>query len=293
MLPWTPRNVTLALAQFAMESDPAANLARAIDYIRRGAQAGAQIVCLPELFRSPYFCRTEQSPRDYAEAVPGEVGAVLCQVAKELGVAIVGGSVYERASDGTKFNTSLVINAEGALVGTYRKAHIPHDPAFFERNYFAEGDGGFRVFDLGIAKIGVLICYDQWFPEAARTVALMGAEIIFYPTAIGTVGTEPAPEGDWQLAWETVQRGHAVANSVVVAAVNRVGQEGDSTFWGGSFVSDGFGKLLVKGGNTPDLLVTKVDLAHSTFTRDGWRFFASRRPELYGAVAATLTEEQK
>jgi len=260
------------------------NLETAIGYIREASKKGAQIVCLPELFRSPYFCRHERCEREYAEPVPGHVGEALSEVAKSSNIAIIAGSVYEQAPSGEKFNTSLIFSDNGSLIGNYRKVHIPHDPSFYEKNYFAPGDGGFKVFDLGIAKVAVLICYDQWFPEAARSVALMGAEIIFYPTAIGTLGAEPQPEGDWQLAWETVQRGHAVANNVVVATVNRVGVEGDSVFWGGSFVSDAFGKLLVKGDNNPALLLTEIDLGHSQFTRESWRFFHSRRPEQYTGV---------
>lgn len=282
--PWTPQIVTLALAQFAMQTEPAANLETALKYIADAASQKADIVCLPELFRSPYFCREEKSERDYAEAIPGEVLPALQEAAKSHDIAIVGGSIYERSTEGKLFNTALVINSKGEFLGSYRKVHIPHDPNFFECNYFEHGDQGFKVFDLGVAKISVLICYDQWFPEAARSCVLKGAEILFYPTAIGTNSDSPQLEGDWQLAWETVQRGHAIANSVVVATVNRVGAEETSSFWGGSFISDAFGKLVTKGDNEPKLLVAKVDLGHSRFTRDGWRFLQSRRPDQYGQL---------
>ena len=288
-LPWSPRPVSVALAQFAMSANPAENLDTAISFIREAAARKAHIVCLPELFRSPYFCVTEKSPVDYAETVPGEVGTLLCKEAKALNISIVTGSVYEKTPSGDLFNTAMVINAKGELCGTYRKVHIPHDPAFFERNYFKEGDQGFKVFDLGFAKVGVLICYDQWFPEAARSLALAGAEIIFYPTAIGRVSDIPSIEGDWQHAWQTVQCGHAVANNVVVCAVNRVGVENSSTFWGGSFVCNGFGQVLARGTETAGLIVADVDLGHSEYSRESWRFFASRRPDQYKA----LTQEEK
>lgn len=279
--PWTPQIVTLALAQFAMQTEPAANLATALRYIADAAAQKADIVCLPELFRSPYFCITEKSSRDYSESIEGEVLPALQHAAQKHGVSIVGGSIYERSNDNKLFNTALIINKSGDFLGSYRKIHIPHDPAFYECNYFEHGDQGFKVFDLGVAKISVLICYDQWFPEAARSCALKGADILFYPTAIGTNAGISQHEGDWQLAWETVQRGHAIANSVVVATVNRVGIEETSQFWGGSFVSDAFGKLLTKADNQEKLLVTQVDLGHSRFTRDSWRFMQSRRPDQY------------
>ncbi len=290
-LPWTPRPVTIALAQFAMSSEPDENLERAVSLIRQAAQRKAQVVALPELFRSPYFCVEEHCPRDYSERLcsgdlAGTVTRVLAAEAKSLGIAIVAGSVYERAGEGKGFNTSFVINGRGEVLGTYRKVHIPHDPAFFERNYFDGGDLGFKVFDLGFAKAGVLICYDQWFPEAARSLALAGAEIIFYPTAIGRVAELPCIEGDWQHAWQAVQVGHAVANNVVVCAINRVGTEASSTFWGGSFICNGFGQVVARGTEAPGLIVADVDLAHSRYARDGWRFFESRRPDQYGAVVA-------
>jgi agmatine deiminase len=286
---WKPDLITLALAQFGMSAEPAENLRKALSYIQQAGQHGADIVCLPELFRSPYFCLSEKSERDYAEASLNEVLAALTEAAKVHQVAVVGGSVYEQTQEGRRFNTALVVNKQGEFLGSYRKTHIPHDPGFYECNYFEPGDTGFKVFDLGCAKVSVLICYDQWFPEAARACALQGAEIVFYPTAIGTTTVSPEAEGNWQNAWETVQRGHAIANSIVVAAVNRVGHEslgaeGSSDFWGGSFVSDAFGTLLVKGDNQERLLLAKVDLEHSRFTKESWRFMHSRRPETYGQV---------
>jgi agmatine deiminase len=282
--PWTSSPVTIALAQFAMSSEPEDNLQHALSLIKDAAARKAQIVCLPELFRSPYFCVHEHSARDYTEELPGAVGEALCDAAARFSINIVGGSIYERASTGELYNTSLVINSAGKLLGTYRKLHIPHDPAFYEMNYFAPGNQGFKVFDLGIAKVGVLICYDQWFPEAARAVALAGADIIFYPTAIGRVAEYPCDEGDWQHAWQTVQCGHAVANNVVVCAVNRVGTEGSSTFWGGSFICNAFGQVVARGAEHAGLIIADVDLGHSKYVRDSWRFFASRRPDQYSAI---------
>lgn len=286
--PWTPRIVKLALAQFSMEEDPGKNLSKALSFIERAAAEKAHICCLPELFRTPYFCVESACATDWTDALPGEIVPALSEAAKANRIALVAGSVYERVPGKMGYNTALVFNQAGELLGDYRKVHIPHDPAFYERSYFTPGDTGFKVFDVGCAKISVLICYDQWFPEAARSCALLGADILFYPTAIGTNADVPQVEGSWQNAWELIQRGHAVANSVVVAAVNRVGQEGTSNFWGGSFISNGFGELLAKADNQETLVVAEVDLGHSRFTRDSWRFMASRRPDQY----KLLTQEQ-
>ena len=282
--PWSPRLVSIALYQFAMSAEPEVNLACALRGIEQAAAQKADIVCLPELFRSPYFCVHEKSDRDYSEPLEGSVLDALSSAAKKHSIAIVGGSIYERTKDGKLFNTSLVLRKDGSLAGNYRKVHIPHDPAFYEQNYFTPGDTGFKVFDLGFAKIGVLICYDQWFPEAARATALAGAEILFYPTAIARVRHLSPIEGNWQDAWETVQRGHAIANNVVVCAVNRVGTEGSSDFWGGSFISNSFGQVLARGAETTGLVQAEVDLGHSEYTRESWRFFHNRRPDQYSTV---------
>jgi predicted amidohydrolase len=282
--PWTPQIVKLALAQFSMGVDPAANLSKALHFIEKAAGEKADICCLPELFRTPYFCIEPNTPTDWTEELPGDLVPALSEAARAHGIALVAGSVYERVPGEIGYNTALVFNKAGELLGDYRKVHIPHDPAFYECNYFTPGDKGFKVFDLGCAKVSVLICYDQWFPEAARSCALLGADILFYPTAIGTSTEVPQVEGQWQNALELIQRSHSVANSVVVAAVNRVGQEGNSTFWGGSFISNGFGELLAKADDQERLVVAEVDLGHSRFTRDSWRFMASRRPEQYTLV---------
>ncbi len=274
------REVNIGLVQMAMQDEPELNRRRAAELVRSAALAGAEIVCLPELFTSPYFCNVENYPRDYAESIPGETSAFLAHIAKEHGIVLVGGSYYERS--GThRFNTALVFDRNGENLGSYRKTHIPHDPAFFEQTYFEPGDTGFKVFDTSKGKIGVLICYDQWFPEAARSNALLGADIVFYPTAIGTLDGVPESEGNWQEAWENVQRGHAIANGMVVAAVNRVGVEGQSRFWGGSFVCDAFGKTLIRGNNEEGVFIATVDLDHGQRVKEGWRFFYNRRPNTY------------
>ncbi|MCB0336165.1 MAG: hypothetical protein KDD62_07655 [Bdellovibrionales bacterium] len=283
-------NVVLGLVQMSMTADPEQNLEKAISGIRNAAARGAQIVCLPELFRSPYFCTQEVCEREYAEPLPGEVAPCLAALAKELEITLVAGSVYEQAAD-SKYNTALVFGPSGTLLGSYRKTHIPHDPAFYEQNYFTSGGQNYQVFTTEVdgqpVKLAVLICYDQWFPEAARSVALLGADIVFYPTAIATLDGVVESEGSWQNAWTTVQKGHAVANALVVAAVNRVGKEGSSNFWGGSFVSDAFGRTLAKGSNREEIITVEVDLAHNQEVREGWRFFKERRPDTYGLLTDT------
>lgn len=274
------RPLTLGLVQMSMDSSAEKNRAHAREMVHEAARKGADIVCLPELFTSPYFCSVEDAGFGYAEPIPGPTSAALAETAKEAKVVLVGGSVHESAG-GKFYNTSCVFGPEGQLMGTYRKTHIPHDEGFFEQHYFQPGDTGFRVFTTPKAKLGVLICYDQWYPEAARSNALLGAEIIFYPTAIGSVSDVPQTEGKWQQAWEDVQRGHAIANATIVAAVNRVGVEGRTTFWGNSFVSDAFGKVLVRGGADEAVLIAEVDPDHNEAVKKGWRFFNNRRPDSY------------
>lgn len=277
------KNVKIGLIQMSMVEDANQNLARAAELAEQAAQQGAQVIALPELFTTPYFARVEKVARDYTEKIPGPSTQFLSELAKRLGVVLVAGSIYEDAGD-KKFNTAMVFEKTGELLGIYRKTHIPHDPGFYECNYFAPGDTGFKVFNTSIGKIGVLICYDQWFPEAARATALLGADMIFYPTAIGTVKGLQQEEGNWQEAWENVQRGHAIANGTIVAGINRVGMEGDSTFWGGSFICNAFGKTLVRGGVSEEVVVATVDLEHNELVREGWRFFQSRRPESYSPL---------
>ncbi len=283
------KKVALGLIQMSMTEDAKDNLAVAVEKIGEAAERGARIVCLPELFRSPYFPQEEKSDFDYAEEVPGETGKALSEAARENKVVLVGGSVFEKAG-GKSFNTSMVFDENGKMLGKYRKLHIPHDPNFFEQNYFAPGDLGYKVFNTSFGNIGVLVCYDQWFPEAARINALMGADIVFYPTAIGLVQGVEQAEGNWQEAWMNVQRGHAIANGMVVAAVNRVGSEGNTTFWGGSFVCDAFGKTLAQGGLKEEIVLAKVDFEHGRNVREGWRFFYNRRPETYKKIVEKRQE---
>ncbi len=276
--------IVIGLVQMSMEEAASENLKKAVLGIKEAARRGAEVICLPELFRTPYFCTEEESEIDYSEELPGEVGGVLSSLAKELGVVVVGGSVYEKTKEGN-YNTSLIFDSDGSMVGSYRKTHIPHDPAFYEQNYFEASDPNYKVFPVHVRgqelKIGVLICYDQWFPEAARSLALLGADIIFYPTAIGTVEGVLQEEGDWHDAWRTVQRGHAIANATIIAPVNRVGKEGNSVFWGGSFVADAFGRVLAEGTNREGVVVASVSLSHSSLVKEGWRFFKERRPDSY------------
>jgi agmatine deiminase len=274
----------IALAQFSMEKDRKSNVLKAVGMIEKAAKAGAKIVCLPEVFTSPYFPQEEKANAlHYAETVPGPTTGALSKAARDNRIIVVGGSVFEKS--GKKFyNTAFVIDENGKFLGKYRKIHIPHDPSFFEQNYFEKGDLGYKVFDTSAGKMAVLICYDQWFPEAARTVALMGAEMIFYPTAIGLVDGVKQAEGDWQNAWTSVQVGHAIANCVIVAGVNRAGKEGKMKFWGGSFVSSQFGTMLAKGSDKEELVIAEVDVSLGKKVKDGWRFFYNRRPETYGKL---------
>ena len=275
----------IGLIQAAAGDDLDRNLARTLEMAGAAIAKGARFLCLQELYRTPYFPQyDDRDASSYAETVPGPSTDRFSALAREHGVVIVV-PLYERTASGEYYNTAVVIDADGRLFPPYRKVHIPYDPLFYEKTYFRPGDR-YRVYDTRHGRIAVLICYDQWFPEAARAVALQGAEIIFYPTALGRIaGEEEPPEGDWREAWETVQRGHAIANSVHVAAVNRVGDEGGIRFFGGSFVADAFGNVLGRAGETDEeVLVVEVDLAMNETVRDGWGFYRNRRPETYGAL---------
>jgi predicted amidohydrolase len=276
--------ITLGLVQMGMAADAAENRKRAIQGIKDAARRGANIICLPELFTSPYFPQDERSDADaFSETVPGQTTEALSAAAKENKAVVIAGSIYEK--DGKKlYNTAVVFDEAGKILGKYRKMHIPHDPNFFEQDYFAPGDLGYKVFETKYGRIAVLICYDQWFPEAARIVSLMGADMIFYPTAIGTVAGVEQAEGSWQDAWETVQRGHAIANGVAVAAINRAGGERKMKFWGGSFVSSQFGTLLAKAGDKDEVVIAEVDLSLGKAVKEGWRFFHNRRPNTYSRI---------
>lgn len=281
-------DVVLGLVQMDMTSDPKANLSKALHMIKEAAGKGAQVVCLPELFATPYFPqydisderRREDAPHD---TIPGGTDRALSAAARENGIVLVSGSIYEKAGDHF-YNTAMVHGPDGSLLGKYRKTHIPHDENFYEQSYFDRGDTGFQVIDTPRGRISPLICFDQWFPEAARACALEGAQMLLYPTAIGLSDNIEQWEGDWQQAWENVMRGHAIANSVVVAAVNRVGREDEMEFWGGSFVIDAFGKTVARAGNGEEIVLAKIDLKHGRQVREGWGFFRNRRPECYGRL---------
>jgi len=272
------------------------NLQKALTLIGQAAQRGAQIICLQELFRSQYFCQKQDATIfDLAEPIPGPSTEALATAARQHQVVIVG-SLFERRDAGVYHNTAVVLDADGSLLGTYRKMHIPDDPLYFEKYYFTPGDQGYRCFDTRYGRIGVLVCWDQWYPEGARLTALQGAKVLFYPTAIGWHPSEKAQYGTAQRdAWRTIQRAHAIANGVYVAAVNRVGHEGPSEggleFWGSSFVSDPFGVVLSEASNNKEeILVAECDLAHLESVRRNWPFLRDRRIDSYGQIVNRLID---
>ena len=283
----------VGLMQMRCTKDASENLARACEKIREAARRGAQIVCTHELFRSEYFCRTEDAALfDLAEAVPGPATDALAKVARENKVVIVA-SLFERRAAGIYHNTCALIDADGSFLGKYRKMHIPDDPLYYEKFYFTPGDLGFPNFDTRYGRIAVQICWDQWYPEGARAVSLGGAGVIFYPTSIGWHPKEKAEFGAAQLdAWRTIQRGHAIANGVYVAVVNRVGYEGHPDkgdpgidFWGHSFVADPFGQVVVEASNDQEeVLVVECDPAKSEDTRRNWPFLRDRRVDAYEPI---------
>ena len=287
--PTTPNAVTLGLVQMSCTPDPQTNMRKAVQGIREAAGRGAQIVCLQELFRSRYFCQTEDHRFfGLAEPIPGPSTTTLGQLAAELGVVIIA-SLFEKRAEGLYHNTAAVIDADGRLLGKYRKMHIPDDPQYYEKFYFTPGDLGFRSWDTRYGRIGVLVCWDQWYPEAARLTAMSGAQILFYPTAIGWLPAEKEEHGaQQQAAWETIQRSHAIANGVFVCAVNRVGVEegptGGLEFWGGSFVSDPGGRIIAQGGTGEEVLTATLDLGKVGTSRTHWPFLCDRRIDAYADI---------
>ncbi|HZD42916.1 MAG TPA: nitrilase-related carbon-nitrogen hydrolase, partial [Methanomicrobiales archaeon] len=244
---------------------------------------GTRIVCLPEVYRSPYFPQFEHRDAScYAETIPGESTEAFAALARQYHSVIIV-PLFERAASGEYYNSAVVIDTDGSLLPVYHKVHIPHDPLFYEKHYFRPGED-YRIYETELVRFAVLICYDQWFPEAARAVTLMGAEVIFYPTAIGWICDELPSEGDWREAWETVQRGHAIANGTPVAAANRVGREGDLLFWGSSFVCDAFGNVIARAGEDEEILIADLDLAINQRVREGWGFLRNRCPSTYGVL---------
>jgi N-carbamoylputrescine amidase len=280
--------VIVGIIQMSCVKEKDINLQKAIQKIKEAAARGAQIVCLQELFTSLYFCDVE----DYenfllAEPIPGPATESLQAIAREYRIVVIA-SLFEKRTQGIYHNTTAVIDADGTYMGKYRKMHIPDDPSFYEKFYFTPGDLGYKVFETKYAKIGVLICWDQWYPEAARITSLMGAEILFYPTAIGWSTTQDLPTNEEQYnAWQTIQRSHAVANGVHVVSVNRVGfeQNGAMKFWGGSFISNPFGKILYQAGHDQEeVVVQEIDTDNTDRYRTHWPFMRDRRIDSYQPI---------
>jgi N-carbamoylputrescine amidase len=292
----TADTFTMGLVQMKCDAHPAVNMEAALAYIATAAKQGVEIVCLPELFLSHYFCKTHDlSLFDLAEEIPGPRTKQLGEAAKAHGVVVVA-SLFEKRITGTTMNTAVVFDTDGSIAGVYRKMHIPHDPLFYEKYYFRPGDLGFKVIKTRIAKLGVLVCWDQWFPEGARITALKGAEVLIYPTAIGWHPREKAEYGVSQHdAWRTVQRGHAIANGIYVAAINRVGfeedREGGLEFWGASFLSDPFGILVAQGSHDKEeIVVAACSRNRMTDVRRNWPFFRDRRTDAYIDILETAVE---
>lgn len=290
--------VALGLIQTACSAEPKENAALTLQAARRAARDGAQILCTQELYRSLYFCQSED-PRHFAlaEPIPGPSTAAWQRLARQLRVVVVA-SLFERRAPGLYHNTAVIVDADGTLLGRYRKMHIPDDPLYYEKYYFTPGDLGYRVWSTRYGRIGVLICWDQWYPEAARLTALQGAEILFYPTAIGWHPAEKAAVGQQQhQAWETIQRGHAIANGCYVAAVNRVGRERPAggeglEFWGQSFVAGPDGTVLARASaDQPENLLVTVDLTRLEEVRTAWPFLRDRRIDSYGPLTRRFLEE--
>lgn len=287
----------VGLIQMSCGADPDKNVSHAADMVREAAARNAQVICLPELFRTQYFCQREDAALfDLAEPVPGPTTDKLAEVARAA-KAVVIASVFERRAPGIYHNTAVVLDADGSVKGIYRKMHVPDDPLYYEKFYFTPGDLGFRAFDTQAGKIGTLVCWDQWYPEGARLTALQGAQVLFYPTAIGWHPAEKQKFGAAQHdAWRTVQRGHAIANGVYVAVVNRVGHENGNVdgnvapgagleFWGGSFISDPFGAVIAEAANDrEEILIGEVDLHHLEDVRRHWPFLRDRRVDSYAGI---------
>lgn len=290
------RTVTVALVQMSMRDDKVRNLERAVAQIAEAAERGAQVVCLPELFASRYFCQVEDADLfDLAEPLDGPTAQAVGGVAQRHGLVVIV-PLFEKRAPGVYHNSAVVIGPSGERLGVYRKMHIPDDPLFYEKFYFTPGDLGFLACPTPFTTVGPLICWDQWYPEAARLTALRGAEMLFYPTAIGWHPSEKAEQGAAQLsAWQTIQRSHAIANGVFVCAVNRVGHEGAGgagiEFWGRSFVCDPFGVVLAEAGEREETLVVACDLSRLEETRRGWPFLRDRRIDAYGEITARLIDE--
>lgn len=281
---------TIGLIQMRCVDDAKANLDKACHMLEQAAGKGVEVACLPELFMSEYFCQKEDPDLfDLAEPIPGPTSDALCAVAKKTGMVIVG-SIFERRAAGVYHNTAVIIDSTGEIAGLYRKMHIPHDPLFYEKYYFTPGDLGFKMIETSKAKVGTLVCWDQWYPEGARLTALQGANVLFYPTAIGWQPYEKAEYGEAQVsAWQTMQRSHAIANGIYVGAVNRIGHEGAKDggieFWGHSFIADPFGRVIAQGSHDKEEILTALcDPKIMEQTRRWWPFLRDRRIDAYGGI---------
>jgi N-carbamoylputrescine amidase len=298
-----PEKFNIGLVQMSATQDPDRNLQHAIERVREAAARGVQVVCLPELFQTQYFCQREDAALfDLAEPVPGPTTGKLAALAKQLGIVLIA-SLFEKRAPGVYHNTAAVFDADGALCGLYRKMHIPDDPLYYEKFYFTPGDLGFRAFDTKAGRLGTLVCWDQWYPEGARLTALQGAQVLFYPTAIGWHPAEKEEFGQAQHdAWRTIQRAHAIANGVYVAVVNRVGHETGNVrgrtasgagleFWGGSFISDPFGQVIAEASHEKEeILIGEVDLRRLEDTRRNWPFLRDRRIDSYAPITSRMID---
>jgi N-carbamoylputrescine amidase len=275
--------IKIGLIQTKVGENVEENLAKTAKYIRQAARKGAEIVCLQELFAYRYFAQVRDDRFfELAESVPGRLSQFLADCAAANRVVLIGGSIYEKGDDGKFYNTSLIFDGRGQLTGKYRKMHIPHDPNYYEQHYFSPGDLGYVQVNIGRVVVAPLICYDQWYPEAARVNAIQGAQVIFYPTAIGWFRELRRDEPFSARRWEDAMRAHASLNGVFAAAVNRVGQEGDLRFWGGSFVADPFGEVVARASRSKEqVLVASIDLKRIGMSQEGWRFLHNRRPATY------------
>ena len=292
------KKFTIALLQFSMSKNPGDNLKKALDYIEKAAKKGAKVICLPELFKSQYFCQAEDINNfDLAEHIPGESTEAIGKLAKKYKVIVVA-SLFEKRASGIYHNTAALINEKATISGLYRKMHIPDDPAYYEKFYFTPGDLGYKSFDTKYGNIGTLVCWDQWYPEAARITSLRGANVIFYPTAIGWHPYEKKEHGKPQFeSWQTIQRGHAIANGVYVAAVNRVGLEkivkgsAGIEFWGSSFVADPQGVIIAQASkDKEEILIAEIDLGRIEYIRRNWPFLRDRRIESYVGIDKRFLE---
>ncbi|MBP1645845.1 MAG: carbon-nitrogen hydrolase [Bacteroidetes bacterium] len=286
--------VKVGLVQLSCTKDKEYNIQKTIESIRKAAQKGANIICLQELFASLYFCDVEDYENfKLAEPIPGETTSLFENVAKELGVVIIA-SMFEKRAQGLYFNTTAVIDADGKYLGKYRKMHIPDDPGYYEKFYFTPGDTGYMTFKTNFGRIGVLICWDQWYPEAARITSLMGAEILFYPTAIGWAKSQDNETNTEQYnAWQTIQRSHAIANGVHVVSVNRTGEEGEMQFWGGSFVSNPFGTVMYQAPHLEeDINVIEIDLEKTDHYRTHWPYLRDRRIDSYQPITKRYIDNE-